>query len=105
MRKTLSTLIMLTGAALSMPTALAADGETIFKGKPCVACHSVETKMIGPSFKEVAAKYAGQTDASSIIIQSMKAGSQNKWGAIPMPPNMLTDEEANALAEWILSQK
>ncbi len=104
MKKTLCALFTLAGA-LSLQPALANDGETIFKSKPCVACHSVDTKMMGPSFKEVAAKYAGNAEAKALVVKSITQGSQNQWGAIPMMPNAVTAEEASTLAEWILSQK
>lgn len=76
------------------------QGEALFSAKACVACHSVDNKVVGPAFKDVAAKYAGDADH---IIASIKNGSQGNWGPIPMPPNAVNDEEAAALAEWILS--
>lgn len=76
------------------------EGEALFSAKACVACHSVDNKLVGPALKEVAAKYAGDADH---IIASIKNGSQGNWGPIPMPPNAVSDEEAAALAEWILS--
>ncbi|WP_090538967.1 c-type cytochrome [Halopseudomonas formosensis] len=75
-------------------------GEALFSAKACVACHSVDNKVVGPAMKEVAAKYAGDADH---IINSIKNGSQGNWGPIPMPPNAVNDEEAAQLAEWILS--
>lgn len=104
MKKTLCVLIAL-GGALSLQPALAADGEAIFKSKPCVACHAVETKMMGPALKEVAAKYGANADAKDHLIKSIKGGSQGHWGPIPMPPNAVSDEEAATLADWILSHK
>jgi len=105
MKKTL-TLLLAIGGALSLQPALAADdGEALFKSKPCSACHAVETKLVGPAFKEVAAKYSGQPDAQAKLVKSITEGSQGKWGAMPMPPNVVTMEEANTLAAWVLSQK
>ncbi|MDX9686474.1 c-type cytochrome [Halopseudomonas formosensis] len=75
-------------------------GEALFSAKACVACHSVDNKVVGPALKEVAAKYAG--DAAHIA-SSIKNGSTGNWGPIPMPPNAVNDEEAAQLAEWILS--
>src|SRR5690606_23976628 len=74
MKKTLCVLFALVGAG-SLQPALAADGEAIFKSKPCVACHAVDTKMMGPSLKEVAAKYADQADAKDVLAASIKGGS------------------------------
>ena len=93
------------GAALTLQTAQAVDGETLFKSKTCVACHMVDAKMVGPAYKEVAAKYAGQADASATLTKSIKEGSTGKWGPIAMPANQVTDEEAKTLADWILTLK
>lgn len=75
-------------------------GEALFSAKVCVACHSIDNKVVGPAMKEVAAKYAGDAEH---IIASIKNGSSGNWGPIPMPPNAVSDEEAAQLAEWILS--
>lgn len=104
MKKNLFALFALAGA-MSLQPALAADGEAIFKSKPCAACHAVDAKLVGPSFKEVAAKYAGQADAKDVLSASIKNGSSGKWGPIPMPPNAVNDEEVATLVDWILSQK
>jgi cytochrome c len=102
--KTTLTLLCAISGALSLP-AFATDGETLFKSKPCAACHSVETKILGPAFKEVAAKYGAQADAPALLIASIQQGSQGKWGPIPMPANAVSDDEARTLAEWILSHQ
>lgn len=93
------------GGALALQPALAQDGESLFKSKACAACHSIDAKLVGPSYKEVAAKYAGQADAATMLAGKIKNGSQGVWGPIPMPPNAVTEEEAKILAEWVLSQK
>lgn len=92
-------------AAFAVQPALAADGETLFKSKPCVACHTVDNKVVGPALKEVAAKNAGVAGAAETLAQSIKNGSSGTWGPIPMPPNAVTDEEAKILADWVLSLK
>ena len=79
------------------------EGEALFKSKPCGACHSVDNQLVGPALKEVGAKYAGQDDAVAVLVTSITNGSSGKWGAIPMPPNAVSEDEATALAEWILS--
>jgi cytochrome c len=93
------------GGALALQPALAQDGEALFKSKPCAACHSIDAKIVGPAFKEVAAKYAGQDGAADTLALHIKNGSQGVWGPIPMPPNPVTEEEAKTLAEWVLSHK
>ncbi|HHX35449.1 MAG TPA: c-type cytochrome [Gammaproteobacteria bacterium] len=93
------------GAAFAMQPALASDGETLFKSKPCVACHTIDNKMVGPSLKEVAEKNAGVEGAVETLALHIKEGSAGIWGPIPMPPNVVTEEEATILAEWVLSLK
>lgn len=104
MKKILVPLLALGGALVLQP-AMAQDGEALFKSKPCAACHSIDAKLVGPAFKEVAAKYAGQDGAADLLAGHIKNGSQGVWGPIPMPPNAVTEEEAKILAEWVLSQK
>lgn len=74
--------------------------------KNCMACHAVDKKLVGPAYKEVAAKYAGQKDASDALAAKIIKGGVGVWGAIPMPPNaQVTPQEAKRLAIWILGQK
>lgn len=79
------------------------DAEALFNGNACVACHSVDTKMVGPALKDVAEKHAGEDGAVELLADHIKNGSQGVWGPIPMPPNQVTEEEATQLAEWVLS--
>jgi cytochrome c len=69
----------------------------------CTACHAVEKKLVGPSYQDVAKKYAGQKDAADKLKVSIKAGGSGKWGPVPMPaqPN-LSDADAATLASWIM---
>jgi len=71
----------------------------------CQACHSVDKKVVGPSYKEVAAKYAGDSTALAKLEQKVKNGGSGVWGAIPMPPNNVPDADLKTLVEWILAQK
>lgn len=76
------------------------------KAKNCMACHAMANKMVGPSFKDVAAKYAGQGDAVGKLTQKVIKGGSGAWGAIPMPANtQVSEAEARTLVNWILSQK
>lgn len=69
----------------------------------CMSCHAVDQKVLGPAFREVAKKYAGQKDAVTAVTASIKKGGSGKWGAIPMPPmEGLSDADAKALATWIV---
>lgn len=86
-------------------TAAHADAN-LAKAKNCMACHSVDKKVVGPSFKDVGAKYASQKGAEDYIVQKITKGSSGVWGAgMPMPPNAVSDKEAHTLAKWILTLK
>lgn len=100
MKKILLPFIALVAVA-SIQTASA--DEALFKSKPCVACHTIDTKVVGPSLKEVSAKYADEEGYAATLASHIKNGSSGTWGPIPMPPNPVTDEEATQLAEWILT--
>ncbi len=74
--------------------------------KNCMACHAADKKLIGPGYKEVAAKYAGQKDAADKLAQKILKGGSGVWGQVPMPANpQVTDAEAKQLAQWVLSVK
>ncbi|MDV7212944.1 c-type cytochrome [Azotobacter beijerinckii] len=93
------------GGALPLHPLLAADGNELYKTKGCSACHAIDTKTLGPSYKDVAAKYASQADAAAMLAAKIKSGGSGTWGKIPMPPSAVTDEEARTLAVWVLTQK
>jgi cytochrome c len=74
------------------------------KKNNCLACHAVDKKLVGPSYQDVAKKYAGQADAVANLTKSIKAGGSGKWGPIPMPAQaQLSDADAKALAAWVLA--
>ncbi|MEO6353354.1 MAG: c-type cytochrome [Burkholderiaceae bacterium] len=76
------------------------------KAKNCMACHAVANKVVGPAFKDVAAKYAGQKDAEAKLTAKVIKGGSGVWGAIPMPANtQVSEAEAQTLVKWVLSQK
>jgi cytochrome c len=92
-------------AALVTAAALpAAADRNMARAKGCLACHDVDTRIVGPSFKEIAGKYKGEKEAPAQLVASIVKGSKGKWGAIEMPPNKVTEDEAKKLAEFILSQ-
>jgi cytochrome c len=71
-----------------------------------MACHAAATRVVGPSYKEIATKYAGQEEAINQIAERILKGSTGRWGFVPMPPNaQVTPDEAKALTNWILQQK
>ena len=79
--------------------------EALAKSKNCMACHAIDKKLVGPAYKDVAAKYKGDAKAPAMLAAKIKAGGKGTWGEIPMPPNNVTPEEASKLAAWVLAQK
>jgi sulfite dehydrogenase len=80
--------------------------EKLLGANGCTACHNVDKKVVGPSFREVAAKYAGDSAAPARLAAKIRAGGQGAWGSVPMPPNPgLTEKDSQALASWVLQQK
>ena len=97
--------LFLAGAVALIALPAAANVELAQKNA-CMACHSVEKKVLGPAFKDVASKYAGQADATVKLSESIRKGGSGKWGPVPMPaqPN-LSEADAKTLAAWILGAK
>jgi cytochrome c len=96
-------------AALCAGTLIAAPAvradEAMAKKYNCLACHTVDKKVVGPAYKDVAKKYKGQADAEAKLIEKVKKGGSGVWGPIPMPPNAaVPDADVKALVEWILKQ-
>ncbi len=74
--------------------------------KNCMACHAVDKKLVGPSYKEVTAKYAGQKDAAEKLASKVIKGGSGVWGPVPMPANaQVSADEAKKLAAWVLATK
>ena len=94
-------------ALLSAPavSVAATDAAALAAKYNCTACHAADKKLVGPSYKEVAAKYAGDAGAPAKIEQKVKNGGSGVWGAIPMPPNNGPDADLKALVQWILATK
>ncbi len=91
------------GLLSSAPAFADAD---LAKAKNCLACHATDKKLVGPSYQEVAKKYAGQGDAVAKLAEKIQKGGSGVWGPVPMPPNpQVNADEAKKLASWVLSQK
>lgn len=87
-------------------TALAADESALATKSGCLACHAVDHKVIGPAYKDVAKKYAGDAGAAAKLAAKVKAGGGGVWGQIPMPPNaQVADKDIKTLVDWVLSLK
>ena len=92
-------------AGLVVASPALADAQ-LARAKNCMACHSLDKKLIGPSYKDVAMKYAGDKNAVAKLAKKVRDGGVGVWGQIPMPANpQVSDEEAVRLVNWILVQK
>jgi len=81
-------------------------GEALAKTSGCLACHTVDKKLIGPSYKDIADKYRGNKAAEADLVTKVKNGSKGVWGDIPMTANAhVKDEDIKAIVQWILSIK
>lgn len=98
--------ILLSGTFfVAAPAAQAADDVTpLLQKAGCLACHGTDKKILGPSFKDVAAKYKGK-DMEAALFKKVKDGGSGAWGPMPMPPNTgkLSDDEFKRVVEWVLS--
>lgn len=94
-------------AAMACSTgALAQDAAKLAQDKACLACHTVDKRLVGPAYKEIAAKYRADKGAEARLVKKVREGGVGAWGQIPMPPNASVNEkEAAILVKWVLSQK
>jgi len=91
-------------AALAATPALA--NEALAQKSGCMACHAVDKKVVGPAYKEVAAKYKGDAKAEAMLADKVKKGGVGTWGQIPMPPNAaVSDADIKTLVKWVLATK
>ena len=67
----------------------------------CSACHGIDSKLVGPSFKDIAKKYASHDDALGYLVQKIRSGGSGVWGAVPMPPQSIAETDARTIAQWI----
>ncbi len=76
------------------------------KSNGCLSCHALDEKIVGPAYSKVAAKYGDDKDAAASLAQSIRNGSQGKWGRIPMPSHgTMSQDDINLLARWVLTIK
>jgi cytochrome c len=103
MRKLPAMLLISMTAVAAAPAFAQAD---LAQKKNCMACHAIDKKLVGPAYKDVAAKYAGQKDAVDKLTQKVMKGGSGVWGAVPMPANpQVTEAEAKQLVQWVLTLK
>ena len=92
-------------AAVAAASPAMAD-EALAKSKNCMACHTVDKKLVGPAYKDVAQKYASDGGAVDKLAAKIMKGGSGVWGAVPMPPNAnVTEADAKKLAGWIMGLK
>ena len=97
---------LIAAALIAMAAAPAFANADLAQKKNCMACHAVDKKLVGPAYKDVAAKYAGQKDAVEMLSAKVIKGGSGVWGPIPMPANpQVSEAEAKQLVQWILSLK
>jgi cytochrome c len=94
-------------AAYAAPTLSAresAAAHDLAKNNGCLSCHALDEKIVGPAYSKIAAKYSDDKDAATSLAQSIRNGSQGKWGRIPMPSHgNMSNEDIHLLARWILT--
>lgn len=80
--------------------------EALAKKYACTACHAIDKKLVGPAYKDVAAKYKGDAKAEARLVEKVKKGGSGVWGQVPMPPNAnVPDADVSKLVKWVLSLK
>ena len=95
---------MLGMVILSVITGSALADQALATSKNCLACHAVDRKMVGPAFKDIAAKYKGDKTAADRLAIKIVKGGGGVWGPVPMPANpQVTEAEARRLAAWVLT--
>jgi cytochrome c len=96
----------ITAGLLFGSQAMANDGLALAQKNSCLACHQVDKKLVGPAYKDVAAKYKGDKTAEAKLVKKVKEGGKGVWGEIPMPPNaQVNDADIKTIVHWILSLK
>lgn len=109
MKKSIVTILAAAATAALAAGAHAADpkaAEDLAKASGCIACHTADKKLVGPSYKEIADRYRKDQEAEANLIKKVKAGGKGVWGDIPMSPNAhVKDQDLKTIVQWILSLK
>ncbi|TWG79502.1 cytochrome c [Cupriavidus gilardii J11] len=96
--------LMLAGAASAHAAVDAAKAQQIATKNACMGCHQVDKKLVGPSYKDVAAKYKGDKNAMAYLSKKVKGGGAGVWGPVPMPANpTISDADLQTVLEWVLA--
>lgn len=98
--------LVATALCLGLASGSALANADLAKARNCVACHAPDKKVVGPSYQQIAAKYANDKSAVANLTRKVREGGSGVWGQVPMPPNpQVSAEEAATLAQWVLSHK
>jgi cytochrome c len=99
-------LVAVAAAGTLLMAGTASANQELAQKSGCLACHSVDKKILGPAYKDVAAKYKGDKTAEAKLIEKVKKGGSGTWGPMPMPPNSphVKDEDIKTLVKWVLAQ-
>lgn len=99
-------LIAAAGTVLASQAMAANDGLALAQKYACMSCHQVDKKVVGPAYKDVAAKYKGDKTAEAKLAEKVKKGGSGVWGPVPMPPNaQVPDADIHTIVKWILATK
>jgi cytochrome c len=92
-------------AVLAVPVAVADEGRDLFMKSDCITCHAIDKKMVGPTFKDVAAKYRGDKSAENRLVEKVVKGGSGVWGtAAELPHPNMKEDDIRTLVQWILAQ-
>lgn len=99
-------LVAVAAASTLLMAGTASANQELAQKSGCLACHSVDKKILGPAYKDIAAKYKGDKTAEAKLIEKVKKGGSGTWGSMPMPPNSphVKDEDIKTLVKWVLAQ-
>lgn len=93
-------------ASLALASGAAFASADLAKAKNCLACHAADKKLVGPSYKDIASKYAKDKDAVAKLAKKIREGGVGAWGQVPMPANpQVSEAEAQTLAKWVMTAK
>lgn len=93
-----------TSVASSAPAAMTfEEGLALAKARTCLGCHQVDKKRVGPSFRAIAQRHANKEDVTPYLVQVIRKGGRGQWGAVPMPGQSVSEQDAEKLAQWIIS--
>jgi cytochrome c len=102
----MKTALLALAATLSLASGAALANADLAKAKNCMACHAADKKLVGPAYKDVAAKYAADKGAAAKLAKKIREGGVGAWGQVPMPANpQVSEAEALTLANWVLATK